>query len=120
MVVIFLLKGLFIDYLNGINFSGFLKRLFVAFTQQSFNTFISLLLTFLCETTWIKSKCFLNKKIWVMMELANKYSILKVVEQEYILAFWKNEMDFFINSILPPMKFINTKLFRQMSLYRRL
>lgn len=54
------------------------------------------------------------------MELANKYSILKVVEQEYILAFWKNEMDFFINSILPPMKFINTKLFRQMSLYRRL
>lgn len=55
-----------------------------------------------------------------MPKLANKYSVLKVVEQEYILAFWKNEMDLFINLILPPMRFINRKLFKQMNSYRKL
>jgi len=55
----------------------------------------------------------------MMPELANKCLILKAVEQKYILAFWKNEMDVFINLILPPSRSINTKIFRQTSLYRK-
>lgn len=48
MVDTFLLKILFIKYLNGIKIPEFPKRLFVGFAQQSVNTFISLLLTILC------------------------------------------------------------------------
>lgn len=129
---------------------NFWKRLFVGFAQQSVNTFISLLLTFLCASAWIKGKCFLNKSWWVMPELVNKYSILiqyknicatcsrwpclgRVVAFndlecpfqpqlfcEYILVFQKNERDLFINLILLPMRFINRNLVRQMSWYEKL
>lgn len=47
-----------------------------------------------------------------MPELASKYSILKVIEQDYILEFWKMR-GLFINLILLPTTFINRKLFRQ-------
>lgn len=37
----------------------------------------------------------------MMPELVNKYLILKVMKQEYILTFWKNQMDLLNNLILP-------------------
>lgn len=150
MVDTFLLKILFIKYLNGIKIPEFPKRLFVGFAQQSVNTFISLLLTILCGSAWIKGKCFLNKSWWVMPELVNKYSkpiqyknicaacsrwpslgrgvALNDLQSpfqpqlfcEYILVFWKNEMDLFINLILHPMRFINRNLVRQMSWHKKL